>query len=88
MFGPGQRFGELSAAAFAAGRGGVRTLGRLLKRARCPAPRLLTRQGEDWWQAEVVLPKQAVAMNFVFNYFEHYVSGQPVCRIAPYCAVP
>ncbi|EFJ40335.1 hypothetical protein VOLCADRAFT_99865 [Volvox carteri f. nagariensis] len=31
-----------------------------------------TRLEEDWFETEVALPKEAVAMNFVFNYYEHY----------------
>ncbi|GLC71233.1 hypothetical protein PLESTF_001092900 [Pleodorina starrii] len=29
-------------------------------------------QEEDWFEAEVAVPPEAVAMNFVFNYYEHY----------------
>ncbi|GIL88159.1 hypothetical protein Vretimale_14076 [Volvox reticuliferus] len=27
---------------------------------------------EDWFETDVALPKEAVAMNFVLNYYEHY----------------
>lgn len=32
-------------------------------------------QEEDWFESEVSVPFEALAMNFVFNYYEHYVSG-------------
>ena len=29
-------------------------------------------QGEEWWVADMQIPYEAAAVNFVVNYFEHY----------------
>lgn len=29
-------------------------------------------QGEEWWVADMQVPYEAAAVNFVVNYFEHY----------------
>ena len=28
--------------------------------------------GYDWWSAELSLPAEAAAVNFVINYYDHY----------------
>ena len=42
-------------------------------------------QDEEWWEVEVDIPNIAVAMNFVFNYYEHYVSVRGRCGCECVC---
>ncbi|PNW82516.1 hypothetical protein CHLRE_06g282000v5 [Chlamydomonas reinhardtii] len=43
-----------------------------MTRVPVPAKPAAGAEDEEWWEVEVDIPNIAVAMNFVFNYYEHY----------------